>query len=59
MRRTEKVDAHLIFIKDDGDNIFGAFVTESWRMSKSKFFGTGESFLFKVDGGELKVYPAT
>lgn len=48
LRRTEFADSHIILIRDSEGFDFGAFVSESWKMSKNKFFGTGETFLFKV-----------
>jgi len=39
--------AQLLVIKDDNDNIFGCFTAEPFKIHNG-FYGTGESFLFKV-----------
>jgi len=39
--------AQVLVIKDDNDNIFGCFTAEPFKMHNG-FYGTGESFLFKV-----------
>jgi len=39
--------AQVLVIKDDNDNIFGCFTAEPFKINKG-FYGTGESFLFKV-----------
>ena len=59
LRRCEFADSHLIFIRDQDGADFGAFVSESWKMSKNKFFGTGETFLFKVQNGEAVTFKST
>eukprot|EP00347_Sterkiella_histriomuscorum_P021924 403332297 len=35
----------LLFIQDTNNYVFGGYCTENWRVS-SKFYGTGENFLF-------------
>jgi len=39
--------AQILVIKDDNDNIFGCFTAEPFKINNG-FYGTGESFLFKV-----------
>jgi len=39
--------AQVLVIKDDNDNIFGCFTAEPFKVNNG-FYGTGESFLFKV-----------
>ncbi|KAL6632313.1 TLD-domain-containing protein [Neocallimastix sp. 'constans'] len=39
--------AQVLAIKDDNDNIFGCFTAEPFKINNG-FYGTGESFLFKV-----------
>ncbi|ORX76640.1 TLD-domain-containing protein [Anaeromyces robustus] len=39
--------AQVLVIKDSNDNIFGCFTAEPFKMHNG-FYGTGESFLFKV-----------
>jgi len=39
--------AQVLVIKDDNDNIFGCFTAEPFKINNG-FYGTGESFLFKV-----------
>jgi hypothetical protein len=35
----------ILLVKDKNGNVFGAVLTEQWH-SSSRFYGTGESFLF-------------
>lgn len=35
----------LLFIQDMNNYVFGGYCTETWRVG-SKFYGTGENFLF-------------
>lgn len=44
--------AQVLVIKDDNDNIFGCFTAEPFRINNG-FYGTGESFLFKVQKPKL------
>ncbi|OZJ02988.1 hypothetical protein BZG36_03138 [Bifiguratus adelaidae] len=52
----------ILAIKDDNDDVFGAFLNESLRPSPT-YYGTGESFLWKVIGSNensrVKIYPWT
>jgi TLD len=41
----------LLVIKDTNGYIFGGFCSEPWR-SSSKFFGTGENFLYTFKDGD-------
>jgi TLD len=59
LRRAEFIDSHLLFVRDTDGKDFGAYVSESWRMSKNKFFGTGETFLFKIVNGEAVAFKST
>lgn len=43
---------------DSRKNVFGGLMTYSFEFHEN-FFGTGESFLFKLKNGELYVYSAT
>ena len=45
----------VLVIRDDMDNIFGAFVTEAFHTS-NHFYGDGECFLWKVDVNQSNVY---
>lgn len=60
LRRTEHIGPHVVVVRDTLDNVFGAFVTDGWRRSKSNFFGAGECFLFCQKRGEdFKAFYAT
>lgn len=48
----------VIKAKGEDDCIFGCFTSSPWRRS-TKWFGSGQSFLFKYSKGELGVYPFT
>jgi len=37
----------ILVVKDSNGYVFGGFTTEAWRVS-SRYFGTGESFVFQV-----------
>ena len=58
----DKLDGNvetLLVIKDTRGYVFGAFMTEEWRMTSS-FYGDGYSFVFTFrDGDDLELYPAT
>ena len=48
--------ATLLMVQDENKAIFGGFITEPLRVTK-RFYGTGESFLFKFSSaGRLYVY---
>lgn len=38
----------VLLVRDMSRNVFGAFCSESWRVSQ-RYFGTGETFVFRVD----------
>ncbi len=38
----------VLLVRDMSRNVFGAFCSESWRLSP-RYFGTGETFVFRVD----------
>ena len=45
--RSGNISPHLIIIEDMQDTVFGAFVTDGWKIRNPPvFFGAGESFLF-------------
>lgn len=45
----------VLLIRDDLDNVFGAFVTEAFHPS-NHFYGDGECFLWKVDANQSSTY---
>ncbi|KAG7442821.1 TLD-domain-containing protein [Guyanagaster necrorhizus] len=50
----------LVVFKDDGDTVFGAFVSDGIRQSRGKgHYGSGESFLWRYSGNELSVFKWT
>ncbi|GMT31307.1 hypothetical protein PFISCL1PPCAC_22604, partial [Pristionchus fissidentatus] len=55
--KVDEADQTLIIIRSSRGEIFGAYCSSSWaerndrrERTKSKYFGTGESFVFKVTG---------
>ena len=53
--RVDKADQSLLIVRTIKGAIFGAYMSNSWRerkdfreRSKSKYFGTAESYVFKV-----------
>jgi len=49
----------IMVLKSSEEEIFGAFVSESFDPSKKGFFGTPECFLWKADKYQFKKYTAT
>jgi len=45
----------VLVIRDDMDNVFGAFVTEAFHTS-NHYYGDGECFLWKVDTNQSTTY---
>jgi hypothetical protein len=45
--QTENKGPTIIVVEDKHKHIFGGFASESWRI-EPRFYGTGESFLFKL-----------
>eukprot|EP00019_Armaparvus_languidus_P006858 CAMPEP_0168596328 /NCGR_PEP_ID=MMETSP0420-20121227/9963_1 /TAXON_ID=498008 /ORGANISM="Pessonella sp." /LENGTH=572 /DNA_ID=CAMNT_0008632887 /DNA_START=193 /DNA_END=1911 /DNA_ORIENTATION=+ len=43
------VEPTLLFIKTEGGHSFGAFVSYGWDSSESGFYGSGESFVFRMN----------
>uniref|UniRef100_A0A914MAQ3 TLDc domain-containing protein n=1 Tax=Meloidogyne incognita TaxID=6306 RepID=A0A914MAQ3_MELIC len=59
--RIEQADQSLLIIKSTTREVFGAYVSSSWaerndvhERAKAKYFGTGESFVWRLDD-ELKL----
>ncbi|KAI0061362.1 TLD-domain-containing protein, partial [Artomyces pyxidatus] len=48
----------VVVVRDANDAVFGAWMGEGVRPSKGAYFGSGESFLWKLDG-KLSVYKWT
>ena len=54
--KCEGINNSIIIIKDDEDNIFGAYASEEFTPT-SKFSGTGECFLFTFyKGNKIHIY---
>ena len=51
----------LICVETDDGSIFGSFTSSPWRIRSTDegWYGTGEAFLFRFEGGKLEVYPFT
>jgi len=57
--KCEEINNSVLVIKDDDDNIFGAYASEVFTPT-SKFSGTGECFLFTFyKGNKIHIYPST
>jgi len=41
-------EACITIVRDTKGHIFGAFTTDTWRNAGEKYYGSGESFLFKL-----------
>ncbi|EIN05656.1 TLD-domain-containing protein [Punctularia strigosozonata HHB-11173 SS5] len=46
----------LVVVKDSGDALFGAWIGDGIRVSPGAYYGSGESFLWRVRGGNVQVY---
>lgn len=55
--------AYVLVVKDTDGRIFGGFVSEGFKPSGGRFYGTGECFLWKSDGGggekRFKAFPCS
>lgn len=52
LRLGEEAGANILVVVDENKNIFGAFLPHSWQAT-SRFYGTGEDFLFTFHNTEL------
>lgn len=57
-KNVKKRDNTVILIKDTNDKVFGAYCCEEWKIHYY-FYGRGESFLFKFDDEDIKVFEYT
>lgn len=48
LRKSKGKHPTVLIVRDMSKNVFGAFCSESWRIS-SRYYGTGETFVFRVD----------
>ena len=49
----------VLVIKDTRGYVFGAYLTQEWRNTRS-FYGDGYTFVYTFrDGDDLEIYPAT
>jgi len=50
----------IVVVRDAGDAVFGAWLGEGILRDKGKgYFGSGESFLWRLKDGSLHVYKTT
>ena len=47
--RTKGHKPTILVVQELNGNIFGAFASEEWHIDAKDYFGTGESFLYKID----------
>ena len=45
----QNTDDCVILIQDENDAVFGAYTEEAWQMGKLKFYGNGQTFVFKFN----------
>ncbi|ORX42995.1 TLD-domain-containing protein [Piromyces finnis] len=57
-KNVENAGPLILAIRDTENNVFGAYVSESFHVSKG-FYGTRECFLWKYVKGGLKMYPTS
>lgn len=55
---TRHRDNTVILVRDHKDKIFGCYCCEEWRIHKY-FYGSGESFVFKFEDEDIKVFEYT
>ncbi|THH17027.1 hypothetical protein EW146_g3712 [Bondarzewia mesenterica] len=58
MRCENHLGGALVVVRDSGDSVFGAWMSEGVHPSKGSYYGSGESFLWK-SSDKLKVYKWT
>lgn len=55
--RASKASPTLVAIRDTKGRVFGCYGAQPWKPSATRYYGTGESFVFGTDGSDLaKVY---
>ena len=57
-RNTKCSQYSILIVETTKGGIFGGFTSVPWKIS-TKYYGTGECFLFKVDNGKVIHYPWT
>ena len=54
------INNSILVLKDDSDNIFGAYVSEAIQKKFRKFYGDGETFLFSFyNTNKINYFPCT
>lgn len=55
--RVKTTSPTLLAIRDTEDRVFGCYAAAPWKSSATRYYGTGESFVFGADGPNMaKVY---
>ena len=58
--KAEGIQNSILIIKDDSNNIFGAYITEDIHIKYNEFYGTAETFIFTFFyTNRIHVFPAT
>ncbi|EGG20785.1 WD-40 repeat-containing protein [Cavenderia fasciculata] len=47
-RKMKGIKFSILLVKDNGGHVFGAFLSDEIRTKDAKFYGDGETFLFKI-----------
>lgn len=58
--RTKNISPSIIAIRDTKQRVFGCYATQSWKSSSTRYYGTGECFVFgkpsQDDNKTMKVF---
>lgn len=58
--KTSIVDNTVMIIKDNNENIFGAYSSERFKIKYNQFYGTAETFLFTFfKGNKIHCFPSS
>lgn len=58
--KSEGIQNSILVVKDDSENIFGAYISDYLQIKYSQFYGTAETFIFTFfDTERIHCFPAT
>eukprot|EP01098_Paradermamoeba_levis_P007030 TRINITY_DN2924_c0_g1_i4.p1 TRINITY_DN2924_c0_g1~~TRINITY_DN2924_c0_g1_i4.p1 ORF type:complete len:265 (-),score=53.09 TRINITY_DN2924_c0_g1_i4:117-911(-) len=58
LRNADDMWPSILVVQDAAGFVFGAFVSDRWKIQKKNYYGTGETFLFKLSPS-FKHFPWT